>query len=381
MERFSKKSQGSLHLEDLVTCYGRIGVERALEFLKEQQQSTNQFSIKWDGAPAVVFGWHPITEQFFVSTKSYFNKTSIYYTETVDTGRPEVDAILNECFSLQDIIPAGKVYQGDVLFHGDLDLIEHNGTSYVVAHANTIAYCVPTGTKTAKEWTSARIGIAVHSEIRNGVTEPADLSEFKKVPEIYIPEQTHIKSTLSARTSARLKQSIAVVESFKDKVPDYVFALVQEEQEMFNKYLKNRGDLTNFHDEIGSFIAEQNELRIAGIKTESIRKRYTESANDLYKRIQENHKNVWRIMAIHSQIQRAKDALILDLQESTTGIECFLINKYQQLVTETNDGNIGHEGFMIESGPLQGVKLVDRELFTKVNSSDIFAKGWNTNRR
>ena len=39
--------------------------------------SADAFSVKWDGAPAVVFGTNPDNGQFFVGTKSVFNKKKI----------------------------------------------------------------------------------------------------------------------------------------------------------------------------------------------------------------------------------------------------------------------------------------------------------------
>ena len=69
------------HLEDEMLNYGVDGCKAAVSFLKElrnmlgHQESSGFMQTKWDGAPAVICGEHPVTGRFFVGTKSVFNKT------------------------------------------------------------------------------------------------------------------------------------------------------------------------------------------------------------------------------------------------------------------------------------------------------------------
>ena len=69
------------HLEDEMLNYGVEGCKAAVSFLKElrkmlgQQESAGFMQTKWDGAPAVICGEHPLSGYFFVGTKSVFNKT------------------------------------------------------------------------------------------------------------------------------------------------------------------------------------------------------------------------------------------------------------------------------------------------------------------
>ena len=75
------------HLEDNAIYDGHGGVERAANFLDDAHKalqgknSSTHFSTKYDGAPSIVFGHHPQTGQFFVASKSAFNKNpKINYT-------------------------------------------------------------------------------------------------------------------------------------------------------------------------------------------------------------------------------------------------------------------------------------------------------------
>ena len=45
-----------------------------LSVLDALYDTSNEFSVKIDGAPAIVWGTNPETGQFFVGTKSVFNK-------------------------------------------------------------------------------------------------------------------------------------------------------------------------------------------------------------------------------------------------------------------------------------------------------------------
>ena len=60
------------HLEDSIFD-GRRAALRALK----QVAFGNRVSVKWDGAPAIVFGTNPDNGRFFVGTKSVFNKVKI----------------------------------------------------------------------------------------------------------------------------------------------------------------------------------------------------------------------------------------------------------------------------------------------------------------
>ena len=68
------------HLEDEMLNYGVEGCMAAVSFLQEIRKmlgcdnSTGFMQTKWDGVPSVVCGINPRTENFFIGTKSVFNK-------------------------------------------------------------------------------------------------------------------------------------------------------------------------------------------------------------------------------------------------------------------------------------------------------------------
>ena len=67
------------HLEDSIfdgRCVALAAVKEAL--------TCKDISVKWDGAPAIVFGTNPANGMFFVGTKSVFNKKKVLINYTYD---------------------------------------------------------------------------------------------------------------------------------------------------------------------------------------------------------------------------------------------------------------------------------------------------------
>jgi len=83
-------------------------------------EAAGTLSVKMDGAPAIVWGRNPATGNFFVGTKSVFNKVKIKINEShadIDANHQgEVAKILHACF---DWIPhTDAIYQGDFIGFG-----------------------------------------------------------------------------------------------------------------------------------------------------------------------------------------------------------------------------------------------------------------------
>ncbi len=89
-------------------------------------------SVKIDGAPAIVWGTNPETGNFFVGTKSVFNKVKIKINEShedIDNNHQgNVAQILHSCF---DHLPRVEtIYQGDFIGFGGLNEYTPNTITY-----------------------------------------------------------------------------------------------------------------------------------------------------------------------------------------------------------------------------------------------------------
>ena len=89
-------------------------------------------SVKIDGAPAVVFGINPATGNFFVGTKSVFNKVKIKINEShqdIDANHEgNVANILHACF---DYLPrVNAIIQADFIGFGGVNEYKPNTITY-----------------------------------------------------------------------------------------------------------------------------------------------------------------------------------------------------------------------------------------------------------
>ena len=92
-------------------------------------------STKMDGAPAVVWGRNPATGNFFVGTKSVFNKVKIKINEShadIDANHTgEVAKILHACFDWLPRQHGDAIFQGDFIGFGGQSEYTPNTITYV----------------------------------------------------------------------------------------------------------------------------------------------------------------------------------------------------------------------------------------------------------
>ena len=95
--------------------------------------ANSHISVKMDGAPAIVWGTNPENGEFFVGTKSVFNKQKIkinYTTEDIITNHPQIEVriILQ---TMLDLMPRdGRIYQGDFIGFGGGSVYTPNTITY-----------------------------------------------------------------------------------------------------------------------------------------------------------------------------------------------------------------------------------------------------------
>ena len=149
------------HPEDSILNKGVEGAQTILQFLKEKN---SELSVKYDGAPAIVWGINPENNKFFVGTKSVFNKRKIkinythYDIELNHGDNANVASILHLCY---EKLPRIKgVYQGDFIGFG-------GGSVYT---PNTITYKFDTNTE-------EDIVFAAHTQYK-GDTMQSMIAEF-----------------------------------------------------------------------------------------------------------------------------------------------------------------------------------------------------------
>jgi hypothetical protein len=129
------------HLEDSILT-GDLSV---LDFF----DGDYEVSLKIDGSPAIVWGTNPATGNFFVGTKSVFNKVKLKINEThedIDANHSgNVAQILHCC--LDSLPRTENIYQGDFIGFGGLNVYTPNTITYQFPEVVTQSIIIAPHTK------------------------------------------------------------------------------------------------------------------------------------------------------------------------------------------------------------------------------------------
>jgi len=129
------------HLEDSILT-GDLSV---LDFF----DGDYEVSLKIDGSPAIVWGTNPTTGNFFVGTKSVFNKVKLKINEShedIDANHSgNVAQILHCC--LDSLPRTENIYQGDFIGFGGLNVYTPNTITYQFPEVVTQSIIIAPHTK------------------------------------------------------------------------------------------------------------------------------------------------------------------------------------------------------------------------------------------
>lgn len=164
------------HITEAILFLGFDGARQAIEILRSLRDSLSgksnervKTSLKWDGAPSVIFGIDPSDGQFFVGTKGVFaqHPKLVKSEEDLDEhgySGPVRDK-LSACLQyLPEIMRDDGIYQGDLMFtSGDVSRETIDGKNYLTFTPNTITYAVPEDSNIANDIQNKQVGIVIHT--------------------------------------------------------------------------------------------------------------------------------------------------------------------------------------------------------------------------
>jgi hypothetical protein len=116
------------HPEDSVLL-GKESVQNVIKFLRDRNST---LSVKWDGAPAIVFGTNPENGKFFVGTKSVFNKKKIKVNYDHNDISANHTGFVAEILhvALQTLPNLEGIFQGDFIGFGGKNTYRPNTLQY-----------------------------------------------------------------------------------------------------------------------------------------------------------------------------------------------------------------------------------------------------------
>ena len=390
------------HLEDDIFNQGYAGATNAINFLESLRDmlttghggSSTKVTVKWDGAPAIICGTDPKNGEFFVGTKSVFNKTEpkiCFNDELIDYYYPTgaIAGILKQCLKELKKLPIEGVVQGDLLYTKTPPVVVMGGKSCYKFKPNTITYCVEKNTEMGSKVGASNLGIVFHTTYRgssvadmtagfgadvSGLQGVADVavfsSEFQNVngiANLSAGEITNINMTIAKakrnlRTGSRFLNEIQRAQGPQSFAPPALFKIY------FNQVIKSgRMPTTSQQMAIGykKFVTDRYNKEIDKKKTEKAKKDWTKRRDESIKYLNSNQSAIFATLSGFTNLIAAKEMIINKLKR-IEGIGTFLEDEKGYKVTSP-------EGFVaIKDGT--AVKLVDRLEFSRANFT--VAKDW-----
>lgn len=190
------------HPEDILFDEnGVVGALRALQALEHTAEDpAGTTTIKWDGSPAVIFGWLDpetfiVTDKAGIGARGYDGKptsgdalTAMIYNRKPDQpGRAEYATRFGSLYDLlkraTPMRPVGRLIQGDLLWMSNNDL--HDTNDVVEFQPNKVKYRIDKTSKLGRLIKRSQAGIAIHSYYPNAETAASISGEAKPAtPEI-----------------------------------------------------------------------------------------------------------------------------------------------------------------------------------------------------
>lgn len=376
------------HLEEYILTQQKQGLDIAVNFIKALTDSFNGntdsgvfTTVKYDGAPAIICGYNPENNKFFVATKSAAAKTpKVCYTiqdiqQNYGQAPGLVEKMRQALLYLPNVIKS-NIYQGDFMFDkATLHKIDYQGESLITFKPNTITYAVEANSELGKKVQNAQIGIVFHTRYTGPnlkqLSKSADVnvSEFNQSPDVWIDDAKF--KDVSGTVTLTDDEKKAVIDTLNtiQKIGGII-----DWTSLPNKFYSDANTFINTLIRQGKFVEDPektfNEFvtwysnrvdkEIEKLKSEAGKQRKTESKN---KDIEFYNTNKMSIINIFNLTKKLADLKKIFFNKYSTAI------KTKQFLAQP-DGTLKvtpGEGFVAVDRAGNMVKLVDRLEFSRAN--------------
>ena len=391
------------HLEDELINYGYNGyvasrdlIQSFVDELGGRPTGNVKVTTKWDGAPAVVCGIDPESGNFFVGTKSVFNKKEpkINFTEEdIDKNHGEIPDLakkLKYCLKYFPELKVKGVIQGDLLFTDeDVQTKTIDGERFYTATPNTLTYAWPVDSDLGKAVNTAKIGAVFHTYYSgtgpvNTLSAGFGVDKFnlKSTRNVFLATATvdniSAKSGLTTSEERVLKSVISVVDRNASTAKQFLEIIAHEAGKQFtlgytmkrftNSYVKEGKTITNVNTFISGFTkAFEKSLveKVESLKTEKSKAQYRDILANGISYLEDNKRAFKAFIVMYNSFTNAKNLINLKLA-GLSDTKVFLRSGDNFVVTKP-------EGYVaIVDG--KAVKIVDRLEFSRANFT--LEKSW-----
>jgi len=371
------------HLEELVLTQGSQGYEMArafllelLETLKGNSNSRIQTSVKWDGAPAIFAGINPENGEFFVGTKSIFNKVpKINYTEEdIIKNHGHAPGLVDKLTKALKYLPQlgiTNILQGDFMFDDEmLDVIDINGEPHYRFKPNTIVYAVPVKSQLGQEVGQSKFGIVFHTtydSLDSGASFGADVSNLRRVPGIWFDDAFFTDDTgivtLTENEERRIISLVKKSDVVNGKI-DYNDLPTAMLNIYINSEIKGGQFLENPESSFEGFVnwyTTRSEAAINKLKTSRGQERKRGQQQQTLQTFESKREDVLNLFRVSRLLFEAKNIFIEKYNNAVYNTKHFVDDGSGDLVATNPEGYVAvdHAG--------NGVKFVDRLEFSRAN--------------
>jgi hypothetical protein len=324
------------HVEDYAIHHGHEGISQATEALNALhnhllgKKSNHAFSDKADGAPSIVYGNHPQTGQFFVASKSAFNKNpKINYTEQdIDKNHghaPGLALKLKEALKhLSKTMPeSGGVYQGDLMY-GKGDVSTKDGHHHFTP--NLLTYSVDKNSSEGHKVKNSKLGIVTHTvykgkgSLENMAAEPLSAKErktFAEHPDVnnIDPSQTFGKvnpRNYTGEEQAKFHMHMENARKAYSKAAPEMYDSIKGHEATLEQHINDQVRKGGAPSVEGytKFLTDKAQKEIDSVKTEKSKQQKHQTLANKLKHISDNRKHFENLLKIHGHLQNAKNVLL-----------------------------------------------------------------------
>ena len=375
------------HLEELLLTKGEQGYDQARQFLVDmlgklqgKHKRKIKMSVKWDGAPFIIAGRHPLNKQHFVATKSAFNKEPLLNFTEADIinnhgDKPELAEKLKKALKFTKQMGIKGLIGGDIMYTNPSEIADtvHDGEEYISFQPNTTVYAVDKDSELAKEIKSSVMGVIWHSsysDIDDSTKRDISSNEYKqlkKVPGVWMDDAEFNDSTgivdIDKDEAKQVKNLIKTADGIKVK-----FGPLTKFLPLVNIYLNTEIRKGSFiEDPEGSFknfyqwLSKRNETAIKKLVAKKRIEAKTNASKEQLAELKSLSGDMINLFKKSKLLQQAKQ---------------IFINKYNNAVYNTKhffdngDGTLrpsNPEGYVAINNDGDLVKFVDRLEFSRAN--------------
>ena len=369
-----KKLKHLTHLEDMPIHGGHEGVSAAGEMLDNAhkallgKKTETHISTKYDGAPSIVFGYHPKNGRFFVASKSAFNKNpKINYTDKdVDDNHGHAPGLAEKLKHalqhLPKIAPKNGVYQGDVMHSGKKDVTSDKGQFHF--QPNTVKYSVDRDTHHGQAIRHAKFGLVVHTKYKGKqledmeATPHVDRENFSHHPDVHNIDPT-VKFDSSKYTPDKQKEFMNHMENAKktySKMKPEAFDAIKGHEADLEGHVNDmvRKDGKPSHEGYMNHITAKHQKEIDKLKSEAGKEKKRQALAKKFQHVQDNKEHFNKVLELHHHLQKAKDTLTS------------VMSQHSDFEHSIAGQKTGPEGFVAHNKGNMA-KFVNRSEFSKMN--------------